>query len=489
MSMDYCSFLIHENNASADDTAVAFDESSRGRVTYGELRLLVNTTAATLDSGSRGLVLLALGNDLDGLTAYLASLAAGHAVAVIDPESPTAAMVHLLERFAPDWCMLPPRLAPPMAALDYVQAATPHVGEGFWRRRGESRLSALHPELCLLLPTSGSTGNPKLVRLSARNVMSNTDDIVQSLCIQRADRAITSVPMHYSYGLSVIHSHLRAGASLVLTRRSLTDREFWNLVCQQKCTSFAGVPFSYRTLRRLDLDRLDKLSIVKMTQAGGKLAAEEVRYFHELMERRRGKFYVMYGQTEASPRMTVLPHRDIPGRWASVGRPLASGSVRIQAIEHAESDAGASEQEGEIVYSGPNVMLGYADTRADLASGDLMNGVLHTGDVGHLDSDGFLFITGRARRIAKVLGRRVNLEDVESAARSWGDCAAVEHDERVYVFAASAAPAERVKDGVLQSISIQPDCLRIIQVPELPLRNNGKVDYRRLLKQAKEGSH
>jgi len=182
----------------------------------------------------------------------------------------------------------------------------------------------------------------------------------------------------------------------------------------------------------------------------------------------------MYGQTEAAPRMTTLAHHDIPAKLGSVGKALPSGRVSIRPAPQ------VAEGLGEICYAGPNVMMGYAEHRQDLAGGDEMQGVLATGDLGYLDSDGFLYVCGRLKRIAKVAGTRVNLDDIERVARSYGQSAALEHAGKIVVYITSSEPAERIRTGLLAAIRIYPSLLRVVQVPELPLLSSGKIDYQKL---------
>jgi acyl-CoA synthetase (AMP-forming)/AMP-acid ligase II len=455
-------------------TAVALiDENAGIHCTYQQLIDAIDGISGSFRRGDKSLVLLVLRNALDYVCVYLASIAAGHAVMIVDGAISGPQLLDYLEKYQPEWCFAPHETNAELSSTGLYESVAAGVRQGcLWRRRANTADGAIHRDLQLVLPTSGSTGNPKTVKLSELNITSNTADIVTTLSITEHDRAITSLPLYYVYGLSVLHSHLRAGASVVLTSRPIADPNFWRLVREFRCTSFSGVPLSYKILRQLQFWKVDDSRLSRMTQAGGKLDPEQVEYFREIMQARGGRFYVMYGQTEAAPRMTTLAHHDIPAKLGSVGKPLPSGRVSIRPAPQAE------EGLGEICYAGPNVMMGYAEHCKDLAAGDEMQGVLATGDLGYLDSDGFVYVCGRLKRIAKVAGTRVNLDDVERVARSYGQSAAVEDAGKIVIYVTSSEPAERI--GLLAAIRVYPNLLRVVQVPELPLLRSGKIDYQKL---------
>ena len=164
-----------------------------------------------------------------------------------------------------------------------------------------------HPDLRLLLSTSGSTGDPKLVRLSEDNMQANAASIVDYLRLGPTDRGMTTLPLHYSYGLSVLHSHLEAGAGLILTDTGVTDAAFDHLCRTARVTNLAFVPHQLNLLdaRGADLSGLPDLRFV--TQAGGRLGAQKVRAWAQTGQANGWDFIVMYGQTEAAPRMAWLP--------------------------------------------------------------------------------------------------------------------------------------------------------------------------------------
>ena len=179
----------------------------------------------------------------------------------------------------------------------------------------------------VLLSTSGTTGSPKLVRLAHRNIEANADSIAEYLDIDERERAIQSLPIHYSYGLSVLHSHLATGASVILTPHSIMRPEFWADAARWQATSFAGVPYSYAILQRTGLLRRAMPDTMRtLTQAGGRLAPEAIVKLHELMQERGGRLFVMYGQTEATARISYVPPEALPEKAHTIGIPIPGGS-------------------------------------------------------------------------------------------------------------------------------------------------------------------
>ncbi len=269
----------------------------------------------------------------------------------------------------------------------------------------------VHPDLALLLSTSGSTGSPKLVRISRRNLLANAGAIVDYLGLSETDRAITSLPLHYCYGLSVLHSHLLAGASVVLTDASVVDPCFADALRNHGVTSLAGVPHTFEMLEHAGADRVGVPSLRLLTQAGGRMAPDAVTRWTARAETWGARFYVMYGQTEATARMAFLPPELAVRRPAAIGRAIPGGELRLEPVD------GQPDDVGELVYRGPNVMMGYAERPDDLAEGALLD-ELRTGDLARFHADDGVFeIVGRRSRFVKPFGLRIDLDLIEQAVR------------------------------------------------------------------------
>ena len=244
------------------------------------------------------------------------------------------------------------------------------------------------------------------MRLSHDNVWSNAAAIAEYLGVRPDDRATTTLPLGYCYGLSVLTSHLLRGAAVVLTGLSVADPGFWDLFRRTRATTFAGVPYTFDLLDRSGFAALDLPSLRYVTQAGGRLAPDRVRAYADLGRRAGWDLFVMYGQTEATARIAYLPPDLASARPEAVGVPVPGSSLTVE-----DPDA---DGVGELVLRGPGVMMGYATAPADLA---LPAGppVLRTGDLGRQAADGLFEVVGRRRPFAKVLGLRVDLGRVEGA--------------------------------------------------------------------------
>ena len=337
----------------------------------------------------------------------------------------------------------------------------------------------LHPDLALLLTTSGSTGSPKLVRLTKKNLISNAKSISKYLNIKSNDRAISSLPFYYSYGLSVINSHLNSGASIVLTNSSMMERDFWNLINNHSVTSLAGVPYNYEMILRLGIDRIKIPSIKKMTQAGGKLGFDKIDRINAILKQKNISFYIMYGQTEATARISYLAPNDIDKKPGSIGKAIPAGRMWVQdkkseVIEEIDSI-------GELVYSGGNVSMGYALSLSDLMLGDENKGVLRTGDLARCDSDGYFFIEGSINRFIKIYGNRISLSSLEGIIYDKGfENIVIGGNNKILicVIKNKKLSVDKLISEVSKEININHRSIQIKIVSYFPRLANGKIDYK-----------
>lgn len=436
------------------DRPVLVDPANDQVVTYLDLQRRIDSAAERLGTGTRRLVLLEAATTVDAVATYLSALQGGHPV-LLAPRDRPEAMRRLVEAYDPDVV---------------VTGGRAHVDE---RRRGTSH--ELHPDLALLLSTSGSTGAAKVVRLSHANLQSNAEAIATVLGIDADDRAITSLPMAYCYGLSVLHSHLARGASMLLTEASVVDDAFWDVFRDGGATSFAGVPHTFELLDRIGFEHRHLPTLRFATQAGGRLDPATVRRYAELGRARGWDLHVMYGQTEATARMACLPpHLAASHPW-SIGRAIPGGALEL------DLDAGdGAGVIGELVYRGPNVMLGYAHGPQDLASGRTVD-VLRTGDLARVDDDGLFEIVGRRHRFVKPFGIRIDLDGVEGALRGGGVDAVVAGDDRRVVVATTAAQRDAIVERVQVHTGLPPAAVDVHVVATVPRLENGKPDHRAVL--------
>ena len=341
----------------------------------------------------------------------------------------------------------------------------------------------LYDELCIMLTTSGSTGSPKFVRQSYKNVESNAKSIVQYLELNSSERPITTLPMNYTYGLSIINSHFMVGATLLVTDKGLMQKEFWKFFKSAEATSFGGVPYTYEMLERLRFFRMELPSLRYMTQAGGKLTPELHKKFAEYAEQKDVKFIVMYGQCEATARMGYLPAEKSLEKYGSMGIAIPGGKFKL--IDVNGNDITEPHVTGELVYYGPNVTLGYAECGQDLIKGDERFGELCTGDMAQFDEDGYYYIVGRKKRFLKIYGNRVNLDEVDRMIKTKFDnidVASAGIDDHMYIFVTEERYANDVVKYVVEKTGLNPAAFQSIVIDSIPKNDAGKTLYKELTK-------
>ena len=439
------------------DRAAVIDESGREH-SYTDLRTRADALASQLGAVRR-LVFIEATTSLHTIVAYLAALRARHVVHLLDPSRPDFNDA-LIDLYQPNFI----------------------VGTGasaFRLRTHNPKPVYLHDDLCLLLATSGSTGSPKLVKLSRHNIQSNTAAIIDYLQLTPSDRAISSLKLHYSYGLSILNTHLAAGSSFVLTARSVTDPQFWHAFSHHRVTSFSGVPHTFDLLQRARVPLHDLPSLRYVTQAGGVMPPEQVRALAEAGQRSGWSLYVMYGQTEASPRIAYLPPSLAIDHPRCIGVPIPGGEMIL--LDDDAQEINRPDTPGELAYRGPNIMIGYALRPDDLAVAEDIP-QLRTGDLACRNPQGLYYIVGRKHRFIKPFGIRLNLDDVERHLTSLGIEAAVSGDDHGLVAAVCGqnTRTDDLQHRLAQLYSLPLDYISVIRVAELPRLANGKLDHAHL---------
>ena len=410
-------------------------------------------------------------NTLGSLVGYVAFLTHDIPTVLLDASKNTEIIKGLIDHYRPQYIWTPTKRVDSLgidnSVLTYEDYTLLHTGEQIYE---------IHPDVLLCLTTSGTTGSPKLVKLTEENLRSNAESIAEYLHIIEKERAITSLPMYYSFGMSVINSHLIKGATLLLTDKAVIQREFLNFLKEGKATSIAGVPYTYEMLRRLRFLKMDLPELKTMIQAGGKLNANIVKEYVEAAQASGKEFIVMYGQTEAAPRMSYLPFDKALEKYASIGIAIPGGKLSVRDVN--EKAITTPNTDGELIYEGPNVCMGYAECIEDLAKGDENHGVLHTGDVARFDSDGYFYITGRMKRFVKVWGNRCNLDAVEQLVKTiTTSCACVGVDDKITVFVTQEGLDEKIKNYLVDKTGLNVRAFEIRTIPEIPTLLSGKLDY------------
>lgn len=339
--------------------------------------------------------------------------------------------------------------------------------------------------LSLLLTTSGSTGNPKLVKVSYKNLISNTHSICKYLDLKEKERHITILPMNYTFGLSCINTFLYSGGSIILNQDAITSRGFWINLEKHKPTYISGVPYTYEIISKYFLDKLKNSSVRVFTQAGGKLNNKFIEKFIAFSNENKKEFIVMYGQTEATARMSYLPFCKLSEKIGSIGIAIPGGKFSLRNTYKDERKPGG--EIGELVYEGDNVTEGYAYNYTDLNKIENVINRLNTGDIGWIDQDNYVYLIGRINRFAKISGIRVSLVDVEELIKNMGYNSAIYSDDidlKIFIEIEDVIKKDiiKIKNKISNQMNISPNSIKLINIGKLPRLDSGKIDYKELEK-------
>lgn len=464
----------YDEFAKFDDKIALIDENDK-HVTYAEMQKIC-TEIGTVTK--RGLVFSFCENSIGSVCGYVAFLQNQIVPVLIDRGMDKELIKNLLKTYKPNYLYIPENMS---EKFDYVRCIYNKAGYMLCETDRKEKYT-LYDELGLLLTTSGSTGSPKFVRQSYKNIQVNAKQIAQYLNISEEDKPITTLPMNYTYGLSIVNSHLLRGATILLTTKSLMNREFWTFFKKQNATSFGGVPYTYEILKKLRFFDMNLPSLKYMTQAGGKLTPELHKEFAEYAEKTGKKFIVMYGQCEATARMAYLPANKSLQKYGSMGIAIPSGKLELIDVKGNVIDQ--PDVVGEMVYYGDNVTLGYAECEYDLSKGDERNGRLETGDMAKRDNEGFYYVVGRKKRFLKIYGNRVNLDEVERMLKTHLGielaCGGTDDHMVIYLTSEDDNIKSNAKHFLVEKTGLNPVAFSIKYVTEIPKNDAGKTLYRKL---------
>jgi acyl-CoA synthetase (AMP-forming)/AMP-acid ligase II len=430
--------MVHrllEDAAALSPGAVALIEPRR-TITYAELNRLANRYAHLLIAtgvrrGDR--VVMALENSTDLVALYFGTLKAG-AIAVPLPAGPRSdRLVRAVVDSSPAVAVVDPATAHeissthPLASVPSLFVSsnvvlTPGRGVAYARLQdavqsvsdGPVDVRSIDVDLAAIIYTSGSTGEPRGVMLSHRNFVANTQSIVQYLRLTSHDRVMCVLPFYYVYGLSLLHTHIAVGGSIVIDNRFAFPNVVLNAMQQHRVTGFAGVPSTFALLlHRSGLQDVTLPHLRYVTQAGGGMAPARVL---EWLERGpRVPFYVMYGATEASARLTYLDPARLRDKLGSIGRPIPNVDIVVVTEQDTIADTG---EIGELVARGTNISRGYWNDEEETRQKFGPRGY-YTGDLGYADEEGFLFLVGRKHDMLKVGAHRVGAKEIEDVLQGF----------------------------------------------------------------------
>lgn len=447
-----------------EPTRTAARDSYGKTLTFGDITALSERLRSELPA--RSLIFVLTENSIGGIAWVMGTILSGNVPLILNAHTEESLLDNLLDTYRPAYIVRP--------------GSGEETGFGYTLTATGNDPAPLHPDLSHLLPTSGSTGSPKLVRHKYENIGAAALNISTFFRLTETDRPLMVLPLHYTMGLSMVFSHLYVGATILITDLKMTDPGFWKFLKEEHATSFTGVPFSYEVLDKLRFTRMKLPDMTLLTQGGGKMPAELNLKFAEYCRDNGKRWVATYGQSEGTARMAWLPEEYAISKMGSIGIAVPNGHLSLRDAEGNEIEE--SPATGEMCYRGRNVTMGYARSREDLALGDERNGFLPTGDIAYRDEDGFYFIKGRMGRFLKIFGNRIGLDECEQIVRGAVscECACTGTDERIVVYVTDSSQADVALETLMHAVKVPANVIDVRVIDELPKNEAGKILYSKL---------
>lgn len=453
------------------NTALAAIDSNGGTLTYGNILELAEYLKQNIKP--RSLFFVLTQNNVGGIAWTMASIISGNVPLIVNAHTEPELLSSLIDTYKPEYICMPDSI--PCVYNDNIKEC--HQYKLIATGNPECEL---HDDLSHLLPTSGSTGSPKLVRHKYSNIEAAGLNISTFFRLTESDRPLMVLPLYYTMGLSMVFSHLKVGATILITDLKMTDPSFWKFLKEEKATSFTGVPFSYEILDKMRFYRMKLPDMNLLTQGGGKMPTELNLKFAEYCRDNGKRWIATYGQSEGTARMAWLPEEYAISKAGSIGIAVPNGQLLLRDADGNIIDE--SPASGEMCYRGKNVTMGYAQSRDDLKLGDERNGFLPTGDLAYRDEDGFYYIKGRLGRFLKIFGNRIGLDECEEILKSHisCQCACTGNDDRLIVYITDENQKENATDALLKALKIPATSIEIRGIGSLPQNEAGKILYAKL---------
>ena len=452
--------------------ALATIDAAGNQLTYGELCNFSSELETVMPS--RSLLFLMTENNVGGIAWSIGCMGAKQVPLILNVHTEEGLFLNLMEIYRPPYLCVP--VGNPLAE----QYETVKESYGYVLLKTGNEPCPMHEELSHLLPTSGSTGSPKLVRHKYENIEAAALNISTFFELTNQDRPLLVLPLYYTMGLSIVFSHLYAGATVLATNQSMTDRAFWQFLKEQKATSFTGVPYSYEILNLMRFFRMDLPDLQLLTQGGGKMPKALNQKFVDYCKSTGKRWIATYGQSEGTARMAWLPAEWAESKMGSVGRAVPNGEMFL--IDSEGNTITEPNVQGEMCYRGKNVTMGYARQREDLLLGDERNGFLKTGDLAYQDEDGCFYIVGRMGRFLKLFGMRIGLDECEQIIKAKFpiECACVGNDEKMTVYITDEKLSTSVKEELVEKTKLVATAFEVKVIPAIPKNEAGKILYSKL---------
>lgn len=450
--------------------SLAAIDSEGNSLTYYQLTAFAKILGNTIPE--RSLIFILAKNNIGGIAWVMGSLISKNVPLILSANTEKGLLAYLQKTYLPQFIVCPKEME-----MEGVQ-----IEDAFGYKLLSTGIDScpMDNELSHLLPTSGSTGSPKLVRHKYENIEAAALNISTFFRISTTDKPLMVLPLHYTMGLSMVFSHLKMGATILITDLSMTDPRFWKFLKENEATSFTGVPFSYEILDKMRFTRMKLPHLHLLTQGGGKMPAELNLKFAEYCRNNEKEWIATYGQSEGTARMAWLPPEFAISKMGSIGIAVPNGKLSLRDEDGSIIDK--SPATGEMCYEGKNVTMGYANCREDLMLGDERNGFLATGDIAYRDEDGFYFIKGRMGRFLKIFGNRIGLDECEQIVKGKVscECACTGNDNCLIVYLTNSYQGGIAKEALIETTHLPANVIEIRFLDELPKNEAGKILYSKL---------
>jgi len=446
---------------------IAIKDEKLGNISYREL--IFDVDKFKIKFSSKKLILILSNNSYEFLLLFIAAVKYDQLVLLSNPDLSHKEILQICKKYEPDYIFCKNEFT-----TNKNYKINSRFNDYYLYEKSSKKTYKINPSLSCLLSTSGTTGDTKFVKISRENLYDNTIKISNTLKINSKDIAITTMPPYYSYALSVINTHLYKGASIIINNYSVINRNFWKLFEKFKPNNINGVPYIYEILEKINFEKLNIKSLKYITQAGGKIENNLKHKLINICKKKNIKFYIMYGQTEASPRISIMPWHLLKKFPDSVGYPLNGGKVWIKnKFQHNQKTY------GEIIYKGKNVFQGYSTSYKDLNSQIKNVNIIKTGDLGFIDAKGLIYITGRKKRILKIFGIRISLDNIEEELKKDNlNCICTGDDKKLKVLVKSKIDIEKLSNKIKYITKLPKSYFEIINTKEFKRNDIGKIIYK-----------
>ena len=455
---------------------IAIIDNEQSKLSYKEVLNKINEVKKKVRK--RSLILIISQNTLGSLLSYIFCVLNNHVGIIINSKTSKNNIIKICKNYQPNFIFISKKTK---SILKNICTEDCSLFDQVLMKNKLKKKIKLNNNLSLLLSTSGSMGSLKFVKLSRKNLKYNADSIIRYLNINNKDSTITNLPISYSYMLSVVNTHLDVGGTIIISNYSLIEKGFWKIYKNSSATSFNGVPYTYEILTKIGLKNIKINSLKYLTHAGGKIEKSKLKEIIRFCKKSGIKFFSMYGQTEASPRISYLKPEFAEKKIGSIGKGIPGTSIYV--INNVGRKISKPFEEGEIVCEGKNVFMGYSKSYSDLKNPNEENFKLKTGDLGFVDKDGFFYITSRVNKIAKIFGNRVDLGDLESLMNQKGyNIVCTSDNKKIFIFTEKKYSKKNLKNTISNITNLNNSSFEIIKLKYFPRTSNNKINYNELNK-------